>query len=70
MEQLNCPHCGSEHTDNSSEDLGAALEGLRFELEHLWPEEEQDNARMATAAVTRAVGGLSLELDYLLPAAA
>ena len=70
MDSLNCPNCGTAHSDTTDHNLGASLENLRNELEHLWPEEEKDNARMATVAVTRAVSGLSLELDYLWPTAA
>ena len=70
MDTPSCPNCGANHNDTESENLGIALETLRSELEYLWPAEERDGAQKATAAVSRAVGGLSLELDYLWPNAA
>ena len=70
MDTSSCPNCGTNHNETEDQNLGTALEALRFELEHLWPQEERDGAQKAAAAVSRAVGGLSLELDYLWPNAA
>ncbi|MEC8024867.1 MAG: hypothetical protein VX223_13105 [Myxococcota bacterium] len=70
MEQSNILSTESHNVGNDNHDLGAAFEAVRRGLEYLWPEEEQNGSRMATEAVTRAVKGLSLELEYLWPNAA
>ena len=70
MNTSDCPKCSTSHNDTDPQDLEAALGTLRSELEHLWPEEETESARIATFAVSRAVGGLTLELDDILPSAA